>query len=605
MKNLTVFLLLFMTACGSPTMAPASTVDPFVALAQAQQTNEASADQMALLSGQLTATAQAPIVAITSTAAALSVAQTMAADARTSTAISWTATPSATFTPIPTATVNLQATVDTAKANAETQKLANDVVKDNLSVERAQNTNTILSWAPYVIGLAVLLVLIMAGVAMAMRLSITANPIDAKGNPMPMINVVNGVAWDIDRSPNGLTIAKPSYLKQLPAITAARQDATTARDQAIDAIARAPSRAPRLPGALPAGLPQLDAPDLLQTPAFLPPVWEIIEGWEGDKGIPYGVNERGLQTFSIADNPHTGVLGFTGAGKSRRLLRPLVACALAAGHRVVILGKSADFWPFENHPNVAIATVRDLTNDQEALRYVRYLKSIVEEMNRRDEYLTSVHKSTWEQAGREATFVVLDEMTNALDLMPREFAHLCRRLLSGLIKEGRKVGLHVIFAAQRAVGIREIITQVGRAVFTMKDEQESRFALGVTGAERLRKGYFYSTFDKRQLVGAFEPSDEEIQAFLLKRPARALEKIDFIDAKFQEDPPALRPAAKPAKSLTDDQVQLIKDMQGESLTAIVRRIWGSGGGDAFSWRSQLVKDVLASLQNPQMESEAM
>ncbi|MGH8529296.1 MAG: hypothetical protein ACRETN_05555, partial [Nevskiales bacterium] len=152
------------------------------------------------------------------------------------------------------------------------------------------------------------------------------------------------------------------------------------------------------------------------------PAWSLMENWDGQGDIPFGVSARGLDRLSLAQTPHGGIFGQTGKGKSRYFLRPFIAAAIASGQRVVILGKQADFWPFEAHPNVKMVPVRHITQPEEAARYAGYLKRIVEEMNRRDDYLTSSHRSTWDRAGRENTVVILDELGNALDMMPRDVA---------------------------------------------------------------------------------------------------------------------------------------------------------------------------------------
>jgi hypothetical protein len=70
-------------------------------------------------------------------------------------------------------------------------------------------------------------------------------PVDARGNPAPMIDIVDGTVTDIDRSPNYRADTREDLLKQwlrqklkllpvLPDVTAARQDVTTERDQMID-----------------------------------------------------------------------------------------------------------------------------------------------------------------------------------------------------------------------------------------------------------------------------------------------------------------------------------------------------------------------------------
>jgi hypothetical protein len=126
-------------------------VDPFVAVEHAQRTAEAAQADAAFYGSQLTATAQAPIVAITATAAAWAMEQQFAqatqqsqaateTAAYTATAMSWTATPNATMTAV------------FANSNAESTKIANAITIDNLQVERARTTNTMRAVSVYVIG---------------------------------------------------------------------------------------------------------------------------------------------------------------------------------------------------------------------------------------------------------------------------------------------------------------------------------------------------------------------------------------------------------------------------------------------------------------------
>jgi hypothetical protein len=552
------------------------TIDPFLVVAQA---------------AKLTATAEAPMIALTQQMANLSISQTQTADYRTSVALSFTPTPSVTPTITSTPTITATPTINITGTLA-VEKMNADIETIRLDVENARSTNTIRATAPWVL-LTIVVVLMVIGFYVAMRrASMMSIPVDERGNIRPMFDVVEGVAVDADRMTNAaMPTRRRDVIKLLPAITAERQDVVTARDQAVDMQTRMPRRLP-----VKQNVPMLDAPEL---PAFnlaetFPvPDWSIMDGWDPKTGLAYGVSKLGLQTFAFSKTPHVGVIGKTGSGKSRRFLRPIIACALAAGHRVVIIGKSADYWPFENHPNVALATVRDLTNEAEAAKYEQYLRSIIEEMNRRDEYLTSVRKSTWEQAGQPGTIVVLDELTNALDLMPRENRLTCRRYLTGLTREGRKVGLHVVFAAQRAVGIREVITQVGRAVFFVEDAQESRFALGMAGAEKLQEGYFYAQLGQEQLVGAFEPSDEELHVFLEKRPVQDLGKPQFINLPALESRQEELPLIVPTEDKTDlhvDEVRKAIDLleAGKSITAVIREVWDvTGGGKYLSLKKQL------------------
>jgi hypothetical protein len=69
----------------------------------------------------------------------------------------------------------------------------------------------------------------------------------------------------------------------------------------------------------------------------------------------------------------------SGSGKTRRLLRPLVAQALAAGYYAVLMNESgSDFSPFYDHPNVAV--VRG-----DVYAYMGVMEAAMAEMERREQ----------------------------------------------------------------------------------------------------------------------------------------------------------------------------------------------------------------------------
>lgn len=300
------------------------------------------------------------------------------------------------------------------------------------------------------------------------------------------------------------------------------------------------------------------------------PAWSLMEGWDGHGGIPYGVSARGLERVSIQQVPHGGIFGQTGKGKSRYFLRPFIAAAIAAGQRVVILGKQADFWPFATHPNVKMIPVRHITQAEEAARYAGYLKRIVEEMNRRDDYLTSHQVSTWDRAGRENTLIVLDELGNALDMMPRDVAQEAYRWVQGLVKEGRKAGFHVWLASQRAVGFKSIVEQLGRAVFYLSDADASRHALGMPGAETLSDGHFFAKFQGVRKCAAFDPTDEDLVSFLRGRSVQVHEPIDWIDGTTTDVEPT------PERNI-DEEIRAaltrMSDQGNVSLSQVQREVF--------------------------------
>lgn len=531
MKKQILFLSLLLAACGSQTVTP--TVDPYLAAAHAERTAAAAQQDAAYYGSQLTATAQAPLVAITQTAAAFEMQQEYAAatsqSARmtetasiTGTARSWTATPNATSTMV------------AAQVVAQQTMVANDIERDNLQLESTRSTNFLLSMSPYIAGMLGLLVAVMIGVGFARKISAVAIPVDARGNPQPMI--MDGIAFDIDRAPNGMMGIDSKYMKQLPALTAERQDAVTNRDQLIDLRTRS-TVIGRLPKALPEStLAKVQQAEALALPdrLFPLPSWELLDDYKGEKEIPYGLSAQGLMRVNIDKHPHIAVIGKTGAGKSRRFLRPFLACALKSGRQVIVIGEQVDFWPLATHPNAILVPVNELTRESDASQYTHLLQMIVEEMNRRWDTLTSRQQSMWSLNGGDNTLVVLDELGVALELMPREYAETAKRLLGSLVKKGRKAGFNIVFTSQRAVGLRDLMTQVGRVIFAVEDKQETRHALGGDfGAEDLQDGYFLSKFGSIQLTGSFEPTDGQLIEFLQRRQVKTLERPTWIDGAIQ------------------------------------------------------------------------
>jgi hypothetical protein len=346
----------FLTSCATP-----PTGDLFTG-AQSSRATADAANQLAYFQEQfLTASAQAPIIDITSTAAAFAMEQSYAQATSTAaaqtqvaavtiTAQSWSPTPNATMTAV------------FAQSYADATRVANEIILNNLEVERTRSMNQAKAMAPYFIGFLLVILLVMFGIAYAKRLSFMPATVDERGKVIPIISVVDGSVVDVDRNPNYRGVFMESLIQQwlrkkfdlpylLPEITAERQDQVTVRAQLVDMATRA-----QLPKRL------LEEQERLLLPApfqsmeenkFQLPPWELINNWDGKNGIPY-YTASGLEMIDIERFPHLSAIGATGAGKSRRFFRPLIACALAAGHRVVIIGKSADYWPFEGHPNATL-----------------------------------------------------------------------------------------------------------------------------------------------------------------------------------------------------------------------------------------------------------
>lgn len=580
------------------------TVDPFIAVESAQRTAEAAQEEADFYSRQLTATAEAPIVAITQTAAAFEMqmmfaqatAQSVSATetvAVTQTAMAWTATPNATSTMV------------AAQSIAEATQIANDTEIDNLMVERARSTNTMRAMAGYVVGFIALLGALMFVITFAKRFAVIPNPTNEQGKPVPMLDVVEGSVVDIDRATNGVMNLKQGFVKRLPAITAERQDVVTNRAQLVDMKTRtkvtSAAVAKLLEGqtgkhvGLEAGT---SSAGMLEGGLFPLPQWDLLNSWNGEKNaLPYGITMKGLGLLNVENFPHLATIGMTGGGKSRRFFRPLIACALAAGHRVVVIGKTTDYFVFAGHPNVTTVKISQMTEPRHAERYAAILKALVQEMNRRDDYLSTHHHSTWAHAGRERTFIILDELGNALRLMPSNLSEQARIWVEGLVSEGRKVGFNVAVANQRATGMAGILSQTGKAIFRVeRDEEKAHKSL--SGASDLRDGYFYARFGDVQLAGAFEPSDAEIVQMLNARQTTPLEP-DWVDAtvltSFNSALPLTpgSPLIEEKADITPEEAEQVTELlkAGETPSSVVRAIWQVSGGGKFLRLNDAVKKI--------------
>lgn len=542
-----IAMLIVLSACGTA-------LDPSLAAKQAEQ----QAEYYNMVSS---VTAESRIVPITQTSAAITAA---AANAQattnagmitqraqiTQTAMSWTPTP------YPTATANMPATAAAAVVIAQATQV-------QLQTERAERNNAIKSMFWYLAGIVALFVLVAAAYSLIKRFAVISFETNEQGRVIPQNNILEGVAYDIERSANGVIGTTQKFLHRLPLITSQRQAEVTAFSQRVDLATRA-----KLPMSL---LKKIDKLENNERPAlpepiikpldtnFLLPSWDLMSAWDSKDGIPY-YTARGMEIIDERQYAHLAAIGATGAGKSRRFFRPVITCALAQGHRVVIIGKSADYWPFESHPNATLLKVSKITEPGQAEKYAKILEAIIQEMNRRDDILTAAHKSTWAELGLSQTFVVLDEVGNALRLMERSVSNQCRIWIEGLMSESRKVGFRMMIANQRATGMASILSQAGKAVFRVEQDEE-RHHRSLTGASTLADGYYIARLGRSwQIAGAFEPTDEDIKRFLEDRPVSRVDDNEngWIDAIATDAPPSLPeqpkellPETKPADPIGD------------------------------------------------------
>lgn len=233
MRIILILTLLVLAGCvGTP-----ANPDLYSSVQSSRATSDAAAQQAYYQSQFLTATAEAPIVHITETAAALIYQQTATAQdmqsAMTQTAIAWTPTPNATMTAV------------FVMAAAEATQMANNVERDKLELERQRDINDFKAKLPAYAFVIVVLVLAIVLTFVSRRERYRPIPVDARGDPLSILDVVEGTATNVDRNPNYRGDLRDNLFKQwlrkkldlpplLPEITARRQDETTQRDQLLD-----------------------------------------------------------------------------------------------------------------------------------------------------------------------------------------------------------------------------------------------------------------------------------------------------------------------------------------------------------------------------------
>lgn len=222
--------------------------DLYSSVQSSRATSDAALQQAYYQSQFLTASAEAPIIRITETAAAMAIqqqfwtstaqsVQSTETAALTQTAMAWTPTPNATMTAI------------FVLAAAEATQMANNIERDKLELQRQQDINDFKGKLPAYSFVIVILVLAIVLTFISRRERYRPVPVDERGNPLPMLDVVEGTATDVDRNPNFRGDLRDNLFKQwlrkkldlpllLPDITAKRQDETTQRDQLLDLATR-------------------------------------------------------------------------------------------------------------------------------------------------------------------------------------------------------------------------------------------------------------------------------------------------------------------------------------------------------------------------------
>jgi hypothetical protein len=593
-----VLLVVALNACGTA----GTPYDPGLAARDAQDQAERLA-AIATSSAQAAyLTAQAPIIAITEQAGQLNLSMTQNSINKTEIAALWTPTntPIPTITPPPTA--NITATLQWNDAQ-------NKIIQDQQRIEREGIVNTIKAIFWWGAGIVALLLIVAAAYPLIKRLAIIPQPIHESGKVYPMVNVIELVAADSDRMPNGIAQLSEKYLKRLPDITAERQADVTAMAQRVDLATRA-----KLPMSLLKKIdeleqretPVLPAPDLDEViPLEYPlPDWsEWMTKWTRGH-LALGINEKGLLQTDPDSNPHILFAGTTGSWKTRGGMRVVVACALASGWQVVIAGKELDYKVFSQHPNaylVPFSLIKDPT------KAIDLLRAVYGEIEQRDKMMVRANYNLWRETGQGRTMIVIDEFSNLADALEdidkarREELWRWARMDTA---EARKYGIHMVYALQdptaKSIDLR-IRRNTTPVMFRVKDAASSRTLLNVSGAEELAPRHFLANIVKIESGAAFAPSDIEILQFLnlhwveQAEPPEWMEgvlvsgelqnsKQDLIEGPAQSSE-KLSPLETFAKSLSDEDQKIIDlHVEGKNLSQICKTLYGKSASGSIYYK---------------------
>ncbi len=612
-KFLPFLIVLFLIGCVDAGVNPSL----YDAYDSSSGTAIAAATQAQQIGMRLTDTAVAPIVSITQTAAGLIVEQTQVASARTSTALSWTPTPSETPSITPTPTPNLTATLDAYLLVGKQKTIENDGKRDDLEVERERLMNYFYAALTPLSFLLVATIVIWVAFIWLRRQRYVPATVDARGNLLPIYDVVDGIAHDVDLQKYPTAGMRREDLKQISPTAGHEQAHIKENDQKIDLASRyLPGHTNELRKAIlqdAARQPELPDNSMLKMPL---PGWQLISQWNGGP-LPIGQGSQGLITASAA-SPHILTAGITGAGKTRYLLRPMTAAALVNGMQAIILSLSGNgYGVFDGHPN---AYRIELKNPKDV---IPYLQRAYHELRERDK-LIGGRDLTWDRwpggtPPKPNMLLVLDELGNMAEAIYTDEGDpaACKELwnwITMLAREGRKVGIQFLAAIQeptaRSVDLR-FRRNCTRVAFQLADMNSSQTLLGTIGAEKLSPGYFMALVNGVAYGGGFSPSDEEISAFLKSRPVQKLPNPEWIEGKIIESGLTSTVQGDVAKNVSDPKTDdgLNAVIIGAYLDFINRKefpVWAqiekaaygqARGGSYFN----LIKKVIAEYEHVSVE----
>ncbi len=337
-----------------------------------------------------------------------------------------------------------------------------------------------------------------------------------------------------------------------------------------------------------------------------------------NKGLVLGLGHQGVIDINLAQTPHVLLSGSSGAGKTRKALRPLVAQALAQGVIVILLNESgADFSPFYDHPNAHI--INGSPQD-----YIDSLTAVIQEAKRREQILRKARISEWDrlpetQKDGPTTLIVIDEvLTLALLMTPAEQKQFWN-LLATYTSRARKVSMGSLGAltdpTYRILGAglnwREQCT--ARISYKVAKSNISRAVLDANGAEELGENQFLAMLGSGELVKGVSanPSDEEIITYLSQNPTQPIKKQSWLLPAELPEPVLTR--AEPAKTTVSTEPEPVPAMQtpinhsrpptaqekaymrflyhedGLSKNAVCKLLYGFKNGRTYKWVSEALE----------------
>ncbi|MCA9938193.1 MAG: hypothetical protein KC418_06100 [Anaerolineales bacterium] len=308
--------------------------------------------------------------------------------------------------------------------------------------------------------------------------------------------------------------------------------------------------------------------------------WAQLLQWRG-QGLVLGAGAQEMITLDLARTPHLFAAGMTGSGKTRRLLRPLVAQALVRGYHVVLMNESgADFSPFYQQSGVTL--VRGGADD-----YMSVFAAALTEMETRERQLREAGVSEWgrmplaTQTERPPVLLAVDELLALVLLLSPAEQRQFWGLLAAFASRARKVGMGSIGLATdptyRALGQGGLTyrSQCARVSFRVLQAAGSRALLDEGGAEALEDGQFLALLDRPGVVRGMtaNPSDEELRMYLMQYAAPVVSAPTWL---------ALEEGLTPAPAV-DEREEQIRELSGQGLSmrAVQQQVFGYVGGKAY------------------------